>query len=317
MESNNQGDMCVCGSKVVKEFEGLVKIVFLDTPKNLYHKKICLAGLMQVASMLLGATVVTILYFTLSMRLKLMESLHVILCILGGRFGSFRSTLVQCKSWLLLLTHANPVRCGLEFLVPNSLQQFIQYMFVEKLCNSPKPKQLAGRYCICLTSNMKSFYLLSVSTLLSISHNDAESQEWCSALMNEVDRQKQHLMLLVIGLLCGFVGGVLSLIHDGNFKLSLSPHSLTGFGLLVLTGMCLLSGLLLSSVKSNTMTGKFVGGTYKLVSVSTFVTSSVCFILGIYHSKNFIAWMPMVDLTYILMFFCFIYTVIICYDMLN
>ncbi|KAL4721034.1 hypothetical protein ACJJTC_009963 [Scirpophaga incertulas] len=113
---------------------------------------------MQVASMLLGATVVTILYFTLSMRLKLMESLHVILCILG--------------------------------------------------------------YQLC--------YPLAI---MMLSHKNG-----ASALMNEVDRQKQHLMLLVIGLLCGFVGGVLSLIHDGNFKLSLSPHSLTGFGLLVLTG---------------------------------------------------------------------------------
>jgi hypothetical protein len=74
---------CLNGQQPVHEFVGPVKIVLVDVPKDVYAKRMCLSGFLAVANMMIGATVMTVLFFTLSMKLEMMANLHIILCTFG------------------------------------------------------------------------------------------------------------------------------------------------------------------------------------------------------------------------------------------
>lgn len=78
---------CVAGEdagKNVIEFMGPVKIILVDQPKNLYMRKRFAAASIVLAHMMMGATSMTILYYTLSyQRDRCLFATH----ILFGTFG--------------------------------------------------------------------------------------------------------------------------------------------------------------------------------------------------------------------------------------
>ncbi|RVE43799.1 hypothetical protein evm_011570 [Chilo suppressalis] len=74
---------CLQDKPAVHEFVGPVKIVLMDIPTRVYLKKMCLAAFIGMAKLMLGATLMTVLYFMLSLKTTLMGSLHIILCTFG------------------------------------------------------------------------------------------------------------------------------------------------------------------------------------------------------------------------------------------
>ncbi|CAH0399989.1 unnamed protein product [Chilo suppressalis] len=74
---------CLQDKPPVHEFVGPVKIVLMDIPTRVYLKKMCLAAFIGMAKLMLGATLMTVLYFMLSLKTTLMGSLHIILCTFG------------------------------------------------------------------------------------------------------------------------------------------------------------------------------------------------------------------------------------------
>ncbi|XP_045500073.1 uncharacterized protein LOC123697574 [Colias croceus] len=68
----------------VVEFVGPVKIILVNQPKHLYKRKRFEAGFIVLSHMLMGASIMMVLYYTLSYEKRLcLAGLHVFLCTAG------------------------------------------------------------------------------------------------------------------------------------------------------------------------------------------------------------------------------------------
>lgn len=74
---------CVENLPPVHEFVGPVKIVLMDVPKSVYTNKLWGSAFIALATMLIGATVITILFYTLGFKTPVMTNLHIVLCTFG------------------------------------------------------------------------------------------------------------------------------------------------------------------------------------------------------------------------------------------
>ncbi|KAG6441020.1 hypothetical protein O3G_MSEX001581 [Manduca sexta] len=74
---------CLKNEAPVAEFVGPVKIVLVDPPPRLYKRRVWGSALIVVAHMMIGATTMTLFYYSLAFKLKFGANLHIFLCTAG------------------------------------------------------------------------------------------------------------------------------------------------------------------------------------------------------------------------------------------
>ncbi|XP_028038361.1 uncharacterized protein LOC114249085 [Bombyx mandarina] len=114
----------VCGLECAKdqqptvEFVGPVKIVLVDPSKKENRRKSCGAAFIALANLMMGASNITILYYTLGFKLKLFVNLHIVLCTIGYQ--------LCFPSAILLLNSLNGASSGLKLK-----QRKFQHLFLQ------------------------------------------------------------------------------------------------------------------------------------------------------------------------------------------
>lgn len=66
------------------EFVGPVKIVLVNPPKKVYRRKTCGAAFLSLANMMIFASVMVVLYYSLDLtKRNVLMNLHIFLCTVG------------------------------------------------------------------------------------------------------------------------------------------------------------------------------------------------------------------------------------------
>lgn len=65
------------------EFVGPVKIVLVESTLVDYHRKVWGSAVFTFVMLLMGTTVFTVLFFTLTFKLPFTMNIHIVLCTIG------------------------------------------------------------------------------------------------------------------------------------------------------------------------------------------------------------------------------------------
>ncbi|KAL0828818.1 hypothetical protein ABMA28_003729 [Loxostege sticticalis] len=132
-----------------------------------------------------------------------------------------------------------------------------------------------------------------------------------SATLKHSDRKFQHLFLQLFGIGCAASGSILVMFFAGDYITDrFTIHSIAGLVAAGLTVAAALTGPGAYFSRDSGTLGKVGKRTHSVFGAPAFCASSICFILGLYFSEVFNAWMT-ADMLYIIIVFCVVYTLII------
>lgn len=102
----------------IHEFIGTVKILLVDVSPSEYMWKRIDAALITLAYFMMGATVMNVLFYTLTFKLPLFMNLHIVLCTCGVSF---------CLRKIMFILFSHPhylITSQSHNLFPTTLQLF-------------------------------------------------------------------------------------------------------------------------------------------------------------------------------------------------
>ncbi|CAF4855461.1 unnamed protein product [Pieris macdunnoughi] len=303
---------CVKGDdagKDVIEFMGPVKIILVDQPTNLYMRKRFAAAAIVLAHMMMGATSMTVFYYTLSYQKDTaLFASHIVLGTAG---------LQLCMPSGILAVHKLAGSTAVLRLPHRPFEHFL-FQFFAIICGilSALASYFFGNFkitvhsvtgiAVTLMAILNAIFGIIVYDYSGTRIDHTELAEAILSLnyangwstpMRLRHRRLAHTLLQMCAMALAITGTLLITIDKG---LSSSPHGLTGLIAGVLACIAFLTGAC----------GLFGGRNLKLFHITfgipTFMMSSISFCFGLF-TKEFKEWAGS-TVVFILLGFIMFYT---------
>ncbi|VVC94403.1 unnamed protein product [Leptidea sinapis] len=269
------------GDEVI-EFVGPVKIILVDPPKDAYRRRVLGAAWITLAHMFMGASVMTMLYYSLSYRTASIPNAYDSMCLSGFIVNGMLKLWVdedRMEYTVFQVTQVHKVIGVLCFVASSGCfitglltDTFVLWVPIGDMST------ISIIFCCYYTFVViykplrhLQYHFFAAQAILSLNYANG----W-STPMRLRHRRLAHVLLQMCGMAAAITGTVLITISKG---FSTSPHGITG----VVTAVLALISLILGPLAL--FGGRYLKIIHASFGIPTFIMSSICLCLGLFTSR--------------------------------